>query len=190
MRTHIRPAVMMLMLFTVLTGLAYPLAITGVAQLATPSSANGSLVEKNGIVAGSRLVGQTFVSPRYFYSRPSAAGNGYDASSSSGSNLGPTSQKLLDGVKDRIVKLDLVAGQRVPADSVSASASGLDPHITPAFAELQVKRIADARGVAEDRIRKILAGHIEGAVLHIIGEPRVNVLDLNMALDRELAGPS
>lgn len=189
MLTHVRPAVMMLVLFTALTGLAYPLAITGVAQLAMPGRANGSLIENAGTISGSRLIGQTFSSAKYFYSRPSAAGDGYDASSSSGSNLGPTSQKFLDGVKDRINKLGGGDGQPVPADAVTASASGLDPHITPAFAEWQVKRIAGARGVDEDRIRKILAGHVEGAI-GVFGEPRVNVLDLNMALDRELAGPS
>jgi potassium-transporting ATPase KdpC subunit len=190
MLTHVRPAVMMLVLLTALTGLAYPLAVTGVAQLAMPGRANGSLVENAGTISGSRLIGQTFSSPKYFYSRPSAAGNGYDASSSSGSNLGPTSRKFLDVVKDRIDKLGAGDGQLVPADAVEASASGLDPHITPAFAEQQVMRIAGARGVPEDRVHKILTEHAEGTLLGLFGEPRVNVLDLNMALDRELAGPS
>ena len=189
MFAHVRSAFMMLILFTALLGLGFPLAITGIAQIAMPDTANGSLVKTGGAISGSRLIGQTFTSGKYFHARPSASGEGYDASSSSGSNLGPTSQKLLDAVKDRIGKLDAGDGQLVPGDAVTASASGLDPHITPAFAKLQVKRVAGARGVGEDQIRQLLAAHIEGAALSMFGEPRVNVLDLNMALDRDLASP-
>jgi K+-transporting ATPase ATPase C chain len=190
MLTHVRRAVMMLVLFTALTGLAYPLAITTVAQLAMPGSANGSLIANGDTITGSHLIGQPFTSAKYFYARPSAAGDGYDAANSSGSNLGPTSQKLLDAVKDRIDKLGTGEQQPVPTDAVTASASGLDPHISPAYAVIQVKRIASARGVDEDRIVAILNSHVEGATFGIFGEPRVNVLDLNMALDRELKGPS
>lgn len=183
---YFRPAAVMLLAFTALTGIAYPLAMTGVAQVLMPSAANGSLVYVGDGVAGSRLVGQSFAADKYFHSRPSAAGEGYDATASSGSNLGPTSQKLVDRVKAAATAL--TAAGVVPADAVTASASGLDPDISPAFASLQVKRIAAARAVGEENVRSILAQHIGMPVAGIFGEPRVNVLLLNMALDADLKG--
>lgn len=188
MTEHLRPSCVMLVLFTVLTGLVYPLALTGFAQLAVPALANGSLVANNGVIVGSTLIGQSFNSDKYFHSRPSAAGDGYDAAASSGSNLGPTSQKLLDRVKAAVATLGI--GSPVPADAVTASGSGLDPHISPQFADAQVKRVAQARAVDEQRIRTIVERVCERPVLGFIGEPRVNLLELNMALDKELTGSS
>lgn len=183
---HLRPAVVVLALFTLLTGVAYPLAMTGVAQLAMPTLAGGSLVATDGAVVGSTLIGQAFVSDKYFQPRPSAAGDGYNAAASSGSNLGPTSKKLLDRVAASAQKLG--ANGHLPADSVTASGSGLDPHISPQFAEFQVNRVAAARGVPEQQVRDIVARVSEQPLLGFIGEPRVNVLILNMALDRNLKG--
>lgn len=183
---HLRPAVVVLALFTLLTGVAYPLAMTGFAQLAMPTLANGSLAVTDGAVVGSTLIGQTFVSDKYFQPRPSAAGDGYNAAASSGSNLGPTSKKLLDRVAASAQKLG--ANGPLPADSVTASGSGLDPHISPQFAELQVNRVAAARGVPEQQVRDIVTRISERPLLGFIGEPRVNVLVLNMALDRNLKG--
>lgn len=187
MLTHLRPALVLLAFFTALTGVAYPLAITGFAQLALPRQANGSLIMRDGVVAGSELIGQSFKDARYFHPRPSAAGqDGYDASASSGSNLGPTSQKLLDRVKADVAS-DRASGQAVATgDAVTASASGLDPDISPANAESQVARVADARGVDAASIRKVLADFTQWPVLGLIGEPRVNVLLLNHALDAAL----
>ena len=169
----------------------YPLVVWGVAQAVFPGKANGSLVEKDGKVVGSALLGQTFVAPKYFHSRPSAAGKGYDATSSGGTNLGPTSQKLIDGVKkaaaDYRTENGLAAGVLVPVDAVTSSASGLDPHISPQNAMLQVARIARERGLAEDAVRHAVAQHTDGPDLGVFGEPGVNVLLLNLALDRGLA---
>jgi potassium-transporting ATPase KdpC subunit len=185
MLAHLRPAVVLLVLLTLLTGIAYPLAVTGVAQLVLPSVANGSLVVADGKVVGSALIGQNWTSDRYFHGRPSAAGNGYDAMASSGSNLGPTSAKLIARVKQDVDALHAGGAAAIPADAVTASGSGLDPDISPAFALLQVPRVAKARGVDEAELTKLVMSEIaDGAA----GEPRVNVLLLNMGLDRLSSG--
>jgi K+-transporting ATPase ATPase C chain len=171
---------------TVLLGLAYPLVVTGLAQVIFPDNANGQLIRgADGTVIGSRLLGQPFSSPGYFRSRPSAAGAaGYDASASSGSNLGPTNQRLIDRVKADVEKLQPENPRKpVPVDLVTTSASGLDPHISPAAAEFQVARVARERSMTEDELRNIVAAHTEGRQLGFLGEPRVNVLELNIDLD-------
>lgn len=176
-------AVLMTIVTTILLGLAYPLVITGLAQVIFPDQANGQLIRNaDGTVIGSRLLGQPFSSPGYFRSRPSAAG--YDASASSGSNLGPTNQKLIDRVKADVAKLQAEnPGKPVPVDLVTTSGSGLDPHISPAAAEFQVPRVARERGLSEDELRNIIATHTEGRQFGFLGEPRVNVLELNIDLD-------
>jgi len=185
---QIMNAIRMLIVLTAITGLAYPLVMTGVAQALFPAQANGSLIVKDGKVVGSALIGQSFAEPGYFHSRPSAAGkDGYDGVSSSGSNLGPTNQKLIDTASDTSKKVreenKLEENGLVPADLVLASASGLDPHISPAAAYLQVERVAIARGRSVDQIKKLVDSHVEGRQLGLLGEPRVNVLNLNLALD-------
>lgn len=178
----------------VLTGLLYPLAMTGVAKVLFPSAAAGSLVKDDkGRVVGSELIGQPFTNPAYFQGRPSAAGNGYDATASSGSNLGSTSQKLRDRVKadvDRLRRENPDAPPLIPAELVTASASGLDPHLSPAGAGWQVTRVARARGVAPERVRELLESRVDGRQLGLLGEPRVNVLALNLALDRQFGVPA
>ena len=187
MRRQLVPALVAFVALTLLTGLAYPLALTGVAQVAFPSRADGSLIERNGQLVGSRLIGQAFAGARYFHARPSAAGDGYDAMASSASNLGPTNPELLNAVRERAAvyrrENDLGAGVRVPIDAVTASGSGLDPDISVANARLQAPRIARARGFELNIVLTLIEKHTDGRSLGFLGEPGVNVLELNLALD-------
>ena len=186
----LRPAIAMTILLCLITGVIYPLVVTGVAQLLFGRQANGSLVTANGRVVGSALIGQPFTRPEYFHPRPSAAGNGYDATASSGTNKGPTDRKLADTLvgprADSLIAAGVPKGS-VPSDAVTASGSGLDPHISPANALLQVARVAHARGVDSVAVRHVLDAHVEGRTLGFLGEPRVNVLLLNVALDSAFA---
>jgi len=184
MKKNLITAVLMTIATTVLLGIIYPLVVTGLAQLLFPHKANGQLIQKDGRIVGSRLIGQTFGGPGYFHSRPSAAGNGYDAGSSGGSNLGPTNQKLVDRVKSDVARLQAEnPGKPVPIDLVTTSGSGLDPDISPAGAEFQVPRVARERGMSEDQVRQLVSKHTAGRQLGFLGEPRVNVLELNLDLD-------
>ncbi len=186
-KTALRPALVLTILFALLLGIAYPLALTGIGQLAFPSQANGSLIrDAKGQVIGSSLIAQGFADDRYFHPRPSAAGKGYDGLASAGSNLGPASQALHDRVQADVAAAQQKApGQSVPADLVTASASGLDPHISPEAAFYQVPRVAKARGMPLARVRALAEAAVEHPLLGFIGEPRVNVLLLNLQLDRE-----
>ena len=191
MLSYFRPAITLLVVFIALTGLAFPLALTGVANVLFPAEAAGSQISRNGKVVGSRLIGQAFASDRYFHGRPSAAGqSGYDALSSSGSNLGPLSRQLLERVGNDVTRLRKAGATDIPADAVTTSGSGLDPHISPAYAELQVERVARTRGVSPDRVRTLVAQGTEQRALGFIGEPRINVLLLNLALDRTFGAGS
>lgn len=185
MLRQLRPAIVMIALFTLLLGVAYPLAITGVAQVAFPSQADGSLIrDAQGRVVGSALIGQPFAEARYLHPRPSAAGDGYDASASSGSNLGPLNTDLAERIKTDAAAVRADTGATVvPADAVTTSASGLDPHISPAYARLQAARVAQARGVDVRVVQQVIDANTEGALLGFIGQPRVNVLLTNRALD-------
>lgn len=178
---HIRPAAVMIVLFTILTGLLYPLAMTGIAQVIAPSAATGSIVMSGDTPIGSALIAQSFTKEAYFWSRPSAAGNGYDGQASSGSNLGPTNPKLIDRIKVEAARYP--GDAPVPVDAVTASGSGLDPDITPENAHRQAPRVAKARNLPADQVNGLIDAHTQGRVLGFIGEPRVNVLELNMALN-------
>jgi potassium-transporting ATPase KdpC subunit len=184
MKNHLIVAVKFTLITTIIFGLLYPLAVTGLSRLLFPKQANGSLIEKNGQVIGSRLIGQAFTSDKYFHSRPSAAGSGYDATASSGSNLAPTNQHLVDRVKQDVAKLQQEnPGVPIPADLVTSSGSGLDPDISPAAADFQIPRIARARGITAEALRPVIARHSQTRQWGILGEPRVNVLELNLDLD-------
>jgi K+-transporting ATPase ATPase C chain len=197
MLREIRPAIMLVIALTLITGLAYPLAMTGIAQVLFPRQANGSLIEKDGKVVGSVLIGQAFADDKYFHGRPSATNAPdpkdatktvdapYNAANSMGSNLGPTNKALIERVKGDVDKLKQEnPSAPVPIDLVTTTASGLDPHISPEAAYFQVPRVAKARNMPQDRVRDLVGQHIEGRTLALLGEPRVNVLVLNMALDR------
>jgi K+-transporting ATPase ATPase C chain len=185
MKKNLITAILMTVVTTVLLGIVYPLLVTGISQVLFHDKANGQLISKDGAVIGSRIIGQPFVGPKYFHSRPSAAGNGYDAANSGGTNLGPTNQKLIDRVKQ---DTSSVQGENpstpVPVDLITTSASGLDPDITPAAAEFQVPRIARERGLSEAAVRELVRRYTQQRQLGFLGEVRVNVLELNLALDQ------
>jgi K+-transporting ATPase ATPase C chain len=189
MKKNLIISVLMTIATTVLLGIIYPLVVTGISQIIFPKKANGQLLESNGKVVGSRIIGQAFSSPGYFHSRPSAAGNGYDATASNGSQWGPTNQKLVDRVKGDVAAAQAEnPGAPIPIDLVTASGSGLDPEISPAAAAFQIPRVAKARGISEAQVRDIVAGHTENRQLGFLGEPRVNVLELNLDIDKQFAG--
>jgi len=184
MKKNLMTAVLMTIATTILLGIVYPLVVTGIAQVLFPRQANGQLIQRSGKTVGSRIIGQGFSGAGYFHPRPSAAGNGYDAANSAGSNFGPTNQKLIDRVKGDVASAQVDnPGTAVPIDLVTTSASGFDPHITPAAAEYQMPRIAKERATTLDQLRALLAKHTEGRQLGVLGEPRVNVLELNLELD-------
>ena len=185
---HIYPAITLTIVLTLLVGIVYPFVITGLSELFFKEKARGSLIRQEGKVVGSGLIGQPFGGPGYFHSRPSAAGFGYDAAASGGSNLGPTSKELFENrVKRRVMELRAEnTDGKIPVDLVTSSGSGLDPHISPAAAEFQVPRVARERRMSEDEVRRFISDHTEGRQFGILGEPRVNVLELNLALDGEI----
>jgi K+-transporting ATPase ATPase C chain len=187
MRRQLFPALLAFLVFTLLTGVLYPLAVTGLAQVAFAGRADGSLIDRDGTVVGSRLLGQSFSGETYFHPRPSAAGDGYDGAASSASNLGPTNEDLLTAVSERVNayrdRNGLAADAVVPVDAVTSSGSGLDPHISPENARLQVARVARARGISPERVLALVEDHTASRSLGVLGEPAVNVLELNLALD-------
>ncbi len=184
MKKNLLTAVLMTIATTILLGVIYPLVVTGIAQAVFHDKSNGQLIKRDNVVIGSRIIGQPFVGPKYFHSRPSAAGNGYDAGNSGGSNLGPTNQKLVDRVKQDTATLQAEnPGKPVPIDLVTTSGSGLDPDISPASAEFQVPRVARERAMSQDAVLALVHQHTEGRQFGFLGEPRVNVLELNLALD-------
>jgi len=188
-RKQLRPAILLTVVFVVVTGLIYPGVVTGIARVIFPTQSAGSLMTVNGQVVGSRLIGQQFTRPWYFHPRPSAAGSGYDATASGGTNKGPTDRKLADSLIAGAIaqaESDGVPKGKVPADMATSSASGLDPHISPASALFQVARVATARGIDTAKVRELVEHHVEGRQLGFLGEPRVNVLELNLALDSAL----
>jgi K+-transporting ATPase ATPase C chain len=185
-RRNLVIAVLVTIVTTLLLGIVYPLVVTGIAQLAFPHEANGQLIERDGKIIGSRIIGQTFSSPGYFRGRPSAAGAGYDAANSAGTNLGPTNRKLIDAVKTSVdAARKENASAAVPIDLVTSSASGLDPHLSPASAAFQVPRVAHERGANAADVQRLVDAHTEGRQLGVLGEPVVNVLELNLALDTQ-----
>jgi K+-transporting ATPase ATPase C chain len=185
MKKNLMISVWMTIATTILLGVIYPLVVTGLAQVMFKDKANGQLIVQNGKVVGSRIIGQGFTGPAYFHSRPSAAGNGYDAANSSGSNLGPTNQHLIERMKSDVASNQLDHPQQaVPVDLITTSGSGLDPHISPAAAEFQVDRVAQQRGIKVDEVRQLVLKHTEGRQLGFLGEARVNVLELNLELDQ------
>jgi K+-transporting ATPase ATPase C chain len=192
LRLALRPATVLLLLFAVLTGLAYPAVITGIAQIIFPAQANGSLIVDKGTIIGSELIAQGFASPRYFHPRPSAAGKGYDASNSAATNLAPGSKDLRDAIATRVAqaRADGMTGTSVPPDLVTTSASGLDPDLSPEAALSQVGRVAKTRGIDAGKVKAMVDAAVEAPVLGIIGEPHVNVLMLNRQLDRISSNPT
>ena len=189
MKKNLITAVLMTIATTILLGVIYPLVVTALAQLLFHDKANGQLIVQNGKVVGSRIIGQPFTTDPYFHSRPSAAGNGYDAANSSASNLGPTNHTLIDRVNASVAQLKTEnPAQPVPIDLVTTSGSGLDPHVTPAAADFQIPRVAKARGISEAQLQALIAKHTEGRQLGFLGEPRVNVLELNLDLDAQFPG--
>lgn len=186
MKRNLITALLMTLVTTILLGLIYPLMITGLSKAFFQDKANGQLVSKNGVVVGSRIIAQPFIGAAYFHPRPSAAGTGYDPTNSGESNYGPTNQKLVDRVKGDVASLQAEnPGKPVPVDLVTASGSGLDPHISPAAADFQVSRVAKARGMSENEVVSLMGEHTEGRQFGFLGEPRVNVLELNLALDEK-----
>ena len=184
MKKNLLTAVLMTIATTILLGIVYPLVVTGIARVIFPDEANGQLVQRNERIIGSRILGQAFTGPGYFHSRRSAAGNGYDAANSGGTNLGPTNQKLIDRVRGDTISLQAEnPGRPIPVDLVTTSASGLDPHISPAAAEFQILRVACERGITEEQTRQLVVKHTVGRQFGFLGEPRVNVLELNLDLD-------
>ena|SRR5690348_6070401 len=190
MKKNLITSILYTVVTTILLGLAYPVLITALSQVSLSSKANGQLITRNGNVIASRIIAQPFTGAGYFHPRPSAAGNGYAADNSGGSNLGPTNQKLIDRVKSDVAALQAEnPGRPVPIDLLTTSGSGLDPHITPAAAEFQIPRVAKARGISEAELTRLVAEHTEGRQFGIFGEPRVNVLELNLALDERYPKP-